>query len=139
VPRTCERFAGIIRSDDAGFVRWGDGGAHGRCEPLPVLDHVYGAALAASAGPAAAGEVTRDVMVAASRDRSDARSLIARAIVRAVRTAPHAAFAPMPEGDREVVALARLAGYSVGEIADALGIAPGEARSRMVSGLRAVR
>ena len=104
-----------------------------------MLEHVYGAALAASAGPAAAGEVTRQVMVAAAGERWDVRSLIARVIVRAVRTAPHAAFAPMPEGDREVVALARLGGYSVAEIADALGIAPGEARSRMVSGLRAVR
>jgi DNA-directed RNA polymerase specialized sigma24 family protein len=103
-----------------------------------VLEDVYGAALAASAGPHAAGEVTRDVMVAAAGERSDARSLVARAIVRAVRTAPHAAFAPMPAGDREVVALARLAGYSVTEIAATLDIAPGEARARMTSGLRAL-
>jgi DNA-directed RNA polymerase specialized sigma24 family protein len=105
---------------------------------LPVLERVYGAALSASAGPAAAGEATREVMVAAAGERSDARSLIARVIVRAVRTAPHAAFAPMAEGDREVVALARLGGYTVAEIAEALGIAPGEARSRMLSGLRAL-
>jgi hypothetical protein len=104
----------------------------------PVLEHVYGAALAASAGPATAGEVTRDVMVAAAGQRPDVRALVARAIVRAVRTAPHAAFARMPEGQREVVALARLGGYSVAEIAEALGIAPAEARSRMTSGLRAV-
>jgi DNA-directed RNA polymerase specialized sigma24 family protein len=104
-----------------------------------VLEQVYGAALAASAGPAVAGEVTRAVMVAAAGERSDARSLVARAIVRAVRTAPHAAFAPMAAPEREVVALARLGGYSVGEIAETLGIAPGEARSRMTSGLRALR
>jgi DNA-directed RNA polymerase specialized sigma24 family protein len=116
-----------------------DGGARARCEHRRVIEHVYGAALAASAGPAVAGEVTRDVMVAAAGDRSDARSLVARAIVSAVRTAPHAAFAPMRPPEREVVALARLAGYSVGEIADTLGIAPGEARSRMTSGLRALR
>jgi DNA-directed RNA polymerase specialized sigma24 family protein len=36
------------------------------------------------------------------------------------------------------VALARLGGYTVAEIAEALGIAPGEARSRMLSGLRAL-
>jgi DNA-directed RNA polymerase specialized sigma24 family protein len=78
------------------------------------------------------------VMVSAAGDRTDVRALVARAIVRAVRTAPHAAFARMHEGDREVVALARLGGYSVAEIAEALGIAPCEARTRMISGLRAV-
>jgi len=104
-----------------------------------VLEHVYGAALAASSGPSVAGEVTRDVIVAAAGRSSDARSLAARAIVRAVRTAPHAAFAPMPAPEREVVALARLGGYSVGEIAETLGIPPGEARARMTSGLRALR
>jgi DNA-directed RNA polymerase specialized sigma24 family protein len=102
--------------------------------------HVYGAALAAAAGPAVAEEVTHDVMLAAvlGRARADARSLIERAVVRAVRRAPHAAFARMAPGEREVVALARLAGYSVGEIAAALEIEPDEARSRMSSGLRAV-
>jgi DNA-directed RNA polymerase specialized sigma24 family protein len=103
-----------------------------------MLERVYGAALCASAGLAAAGEATRDVMVAAAGERSDARSLIARVIVRAVRTAPHAAFAPMAEGDREVVALARLGCYTVAEIAAALGIAPVEAPSRMLSDLRAL-
>jgi DNA-directed RNA polymerase specialized sigma24 family protein len=103
-----------------------------------MLEHVYGAALAASAGPVAAGEVTRDVMVGAAGRRPDVRALVGRAIVRAVRTAPHAAFARMPEREREVVALARLGGYTVAEIAEALGIAPAEARSRMTNGLRAV-
>jgi DNA-directed RNA polymerase specialized sigma24 family protein len=70
---------------------------------------------------------------------SDARSLVAQAIIRAVRTAPHAAFAPMPEPEREVVALARLARYSVTEIAELLEIPAAEARSRMTSGLRAVQ
>jgi DNA-directed RNA polymerase specialized sigma24 family protein len=116
-----------------------DGAARARCEHRAVLEVVYGAALAASTGPAVAGEVTREVMVGAVGERQDTRSLAARAIVRAVRTAPHAAFAPMPAPEREVVALARLAGYSVGEIAETLGIAPGEARSRMTSGLRALR
>jgi len=115
-----------------------DGGPGARWDALPVLEDVYGAALAASAGPAAAGEVTHDVMVGAAGRRPDVRALVARAIVRAVRTAPHAAFARMPEGEREVVALARLGGYTVAEIAEALGIAPAEARSRMTSGLRAV-
>ena len=44
----------------------------------------------------------------------------------------------MPSGDREVVALARLAGYTVAEIAETLDMAPAEARSRMTSGIRAL-
>jgi DNA-directed RNA polymerase specialized sigma24 family protein len=55
-----------------------------------------------------------------------------------MRTAPHAAFAPVPEPEREVIALARLARYSVDEIADLLDIAPGEARARMMRGLRSL-
>jgi DNA-directed RNA polymerase specialized sigma24 family protein len=101
------------------------------------LPEVYGAALAAAAGPEAAAAVTEQVMVA-SRG-SDTRSLVGRTVLRAMRTAPHAAFAPMPEPEREAIALARLAGYSVDEIADLLGIAPAEARSRMTRGLRALR
>ena len=102
------------------------------------LSDVYGAALAAAAGPAAAADVTQDVMVTAATDRADTRTLVARAVVRAMRTAPHAAFARMPAPEREVVALARLAGYTVPEIADTLGIDAAEARSRMMRGLRAL-
>jgi len=97
---------------------------------------VYGAALAAAAGPAAAAEVTEHVMVA-SRG-GDIRSLVARTVVHAMRTAPHAAFAPVPEPEREVIALARLARYSVDEIANLLDIAPAEARARMTRGLRSL-
>jgi DNA-binding NarL/FixJ family response regulator len=102
--------------------------------------HVYGAALAASADAGAAESVTCDVMVDAvrGRTRADARSLIERAVLRSVHDAPHPAFAPMRTEEREVVALARLGGYSVPEIAEALGIAPAEARARMASGLRAL-
>jgi DNA-directed RNA polymerase specialized sigma24 family protein len=100
------------------------------------LSEVYGAALVAAAGPAAAAAVTEHVMVSSSG--ADTRSLVARTVLHAMRTAPHAAFAPMPAPEREVIALARLARYSVDEIADALGIAPAEARARMASGLRAL-
>jgi Sigma-70, region 4 len=102
--------------------------------------HVYGAALAASADRGAAEDVTRAVMVdaATGRARTDARSLVERAVLRAVRDAPHPVFDAMGAGEREVVALARLAGYSVPEIAEALGIAPPEVRSRLTSGVRAV-
>jgi len=101
------------------------------------LSEVYGAAVAAAAGPEAAAAVTEQVMVGSQGMQT--RSLVARTVLRAMRTAPHAAFALMPEPEREVIALARLAGYSVDEIADLLAISPAEARARMASGLRALR
>ena len=102
-----------------------------------ALSDVYGAALAATAGPADAAAVTQDVMVGAVRERTDTRTLVALAVLRAMRTAPHAAFAGMAPPEREVVALARLAGYTVPEIAETLGIEPAEARTRMMRALRA--
>jgi DNA-directed RNA polymerase specialized sigma24 family protein len=103
------------------------------------IAHVYGAALAASDDPAAAASVTSEVMTAAAtgRTRADARSLVERALLGAVRVAPHPALAPMQAEERDVVALARLGGYTVPEIAEALGIDPAEARARMTSALRA--
>lgn len=102
--------------------------------------HVYGAAVAAAADRETAAVVTRTVMVEAATGRSgaDARSLVERAVLTAVRTEPDAAFAPMREEDREVVALARVAGYTVAEIAAALDIPADEARERMTSGVRAL-
>ncbi len=99
---------------------------------------VYGAALAAAADAGAAEDVAHEVLreAVAGRARADARSLVESAVLQAVRTAPHPAFAPLRAGDREAVALARLAGYSVAEVADALAIPSTEARSRMTSGLR---
>jgi len=95
--------------------------------------HVYGAALAASADADAAEDVTRGVMTdaVAGRTRADARSLVQRALLGAVRGAPHPSLAPMRTEEREVVALARLGGYTVPEIA--------EARARMTSALRAAQ
>jgi DNA-directed RNA polymerase specialized sigma24 family protein len=103
-----------------------------------TVPHVYGAALAAAADPAAAADVAREVMVEATSgsQRADARSLVERALLRSVREAPHRAFAPMRAEEREVVVLARLGGYSVGEIASTLAICPAEVRARMTRGLR---
>jgi DNA-directed RNA polymerase specialized sigma24 family protein len=102
--------------------------------------HVYGAAVAAAADREAAAVITRTVMVAAATGRSDAdaRSLVERAVLTAVRTEPDPAFAPMREEDREVVALARVAGYTVAEVAAALDIPTDEAQERMTSGVRAL-
>jgi hypothetical protein len=106
-----------------------------------TIPHVYGAAVAASARPGAAEAVTQDVMTEAiaGRTPADARSLVERALLSAVRGEPHPSLAPMRIEEREVVALARLGGYTVPEIADALGIAPCEARARMTSALRAAQ
>jgi DNA-directed RNA polymerase specialized sigma24 family protein len=145
----------IIRSDDAGspFGSMAARAAGGSIAAMPILRgrrtralvdasvaHVYGAALAASADRGTAEHVTHPVTVeaAAGRARADARSLVERAVLRSVRAAPHPAFEAMAAGEREVVALARLAGYSIPEIADALGLAPPEVRSRMTSGVRAL-
>jgi DNA-binding NarL/FixJ family response regulator len=103
--------------------------------------HVYGAALAASADRSAAEEITHDVITdaAAGRTRADASSLVKRALLRAVRGEPHPSLAPMRLEEREVVALARLGGYSVPEIASTLGIDAADVRARMTSALRAAQ
>ena len=106
-----------------------------------TLPHVYGAAVAASADEASAAGIARELMVdaVAGRTRADARALVQRALLAAVRGDPHPSLAPLRAEEREVVALARLGGFTVMEIAEALGIAPAEARSRMTSALRAVQ
>jgi DNA-directed RNA polymerase specialized sigma24 family protein len=104
------------------------------------LPHVYGAALAAAADEDAAAEVAYEVMTEAAggRARGDARTLVERAVLRALEIAPHPAFAAMTGEDREAVALARVAGYTVDEVAFALGIDPAEARTRMTNGIRSL-
>ena len=105
------------------------------------MPRVYGAALAASANAETAEGITRELMTdaAAGRTRADARWLVERALLSAVRGEPHPALAPMRLEEREVVALARLGGYTVPEIAETLGIDPAEARARMTSALRAAQ
>jgi hypothetical protein len=105
---------------------------------LDCLPHVYGAALAASCDEQTAQAVTERVFAEAVRaheDLGDERRLAAQAVCFAMRTAPANPFAAMAPADREAVALARLAGYSVDEIALALGIGPDEAKRRLRAGL----
>jgi hypothetical protein len=146
----------IIRSDDARYPIGsmapcgGDGSIRlvislARRRSSAFVDasapRVYGAALAASADPDAAQDVTYEVMsdAIAGRTRADARSLVERALLSAVRGDPHPSLAPMMIEEREVVALARLGGYTVPEISEALDIAPAEARARMTRALRAAQ
>lgn len=105
-----------------------------------TLALVYGAALAASGAPRAAEHV---VLVLARRDsgaedaRVTSRLLVERALLAAVRDSRHPMFAAMLPEDREAVVLARLAGYSVAEIAAALGIAPADVPGHLRRGLKA--
>jgi DNA-directed RNA polymerase specialized sigma24 family protein len=102
------------------------------------LDAVWRAALAASADHDVAEQVTTAVLRAAPRDAAQ-RELVSRAVLTAVRRRPAPAFASMGRAEREAVALARIAGCPVGEVADALGIGDGAARRLLTAGLRAVR
>jgi DNA-directed RNA polymerase specialized sigma24 family protein len=100
------------------------------------LPAVYTAAFAASGDQAVAEDVAERVMLAASGH--DATTLAERAVLLAVRAAPHRAFTPMPAREREVVALARLTGATTERVAAVLEITPEQARARMRSGLRAL-
>jgi hypothetical protein len=108
------------------------------------LPFIYGAAVAACAGPAAAEAVCARVLAEAVRESSlgrfalDRRALVERALLLAVRVSPAAGLAGMSPCDREVCVLARLAGYPVDDIALTLEIDPDEAKARISSGLRAL-
>ncbi|HEX5782489.1 MAG TPA: sigma factor-like helix-turn-helix DNA-binding protein [Solirubrobacteraceae bacterium] len=100
------------------------------------LPLVYTAAYAASGDQAVAEQVAERVMVAASGH--DDATLAERAVLLALRAAPHVAFAPMAAEEREVVALARLTGATTGRVATVLGISQDEVKTRMRDGLRAL-
>jgi DNA-directed RNA polymerase specialized sigma24 family protein len=102
------------------------------------LDAVWRAALAASADHVVAEEVTTAVLRAAPRDAAQAE-LVRRAVLLAVRRSPAPAFARMGRPERDAVALARIAGCRVGEVAVALGIGDGAARRLLTAGLRSMR
>lgn len=100
---------------------------------------VYGAALAVAEDRAAAVDVTAHVLarsVASLDGRDQPDELADAAVSLAVRAAPCAELAPMRAEDREVVALARLRGRSVAEIARALELDERTVRAQMTRGLR---
>ena len=101
------------------------------------LDEVWRAALAASGDHDVAEEVTTAVLRAAPHDAAR-RELVRRAVLSAVRRGPAPAFAGMGYDEREAVALARIAGCPVAEIAAALGVGEGAARGLLTSGLRSM-
>jgi hypothetical protein len=101
------------------------------------LDAIWRAALAASGDHGVAEQVTTAVLRAAPRDAAEG-DLVRRAVLAAVRRAPAPAFAGMACAEREAVALARIAGCPVGEVAATLGIADGAARRLLTAGLRSM-
>jgi hypothetical protein len=106
--------------------------------PLAHLDRVWRAALAASGDRAVAEEVTTAVLRAAPRDAAGS-DLVRDAVLAAVRRSPAPPFAALDAPEREAVALARIAGCPIGDVAAALGIGDGAARRLLTAGLRAVR
>ena len=102
------------------------------------LDAVWRAALAASGDQDVAEEVTTAVLPAAPREAPAADLVRQR---RAGRRPPRARAglrAPCDGAEREAVALARIAGCPVGEVAAALGIGDGAARRLLTAGLRSM-
>jgi hypothetical protein len=106
--------------------------------PLAHLDRVWRAALAASGDREVAEQVTTAVLRAAPRGALGP-DLVRDAVLAAVRRAPAPPFAAMTAPEREAVALARIAGCPVRDVADALGIGDGAARRLLSAGLRAAR
>jgi DNA-directed RNA polymerase specialized sigma24 family protein len=99
-----------------------------------VVASAYGAAMAVSANPAVAQHVTA---VALEGGPGEEHELVRRTLRLAARTAPAPQYRRMGVEQRGAVALARPGGATVDEIADALGVSAGEAKRRMLEGLRA--
>ena len=97
------------------------------------LAAIYGAAVAATATEQAAVDVTVRV---ATLSAGDPRRQAAEAVRLAMEGEPHASFAPLPAGEREVLALARVAGLNVGEIADVTGTSAEDVKALLGSALR---
>ena len=112
-------------------------------ELMRLAPQVHGAAVAASRDPERAATVTERVLCSAARGHApgqpiERRRLVEHAIRLAVRSCPAEGFAAIDERDREAIALARLGGYSVAEIACALALSRAEVKRRMSRGLRSV-
>ena len=98
------------------------------------LDAVWRAGLAASADHAVAEAVTTAVLSAAP-PQAAAADLVRQAVLAAVRRTPAPAFAAIEGAERDAVALARIAGCPVGEVAAVLGVGDSTARRLLTAGL----
>jgi hypothetical protein len=102
--------------------------------PDSLIASVYGAALAVSANPRVAEQVSS---VALDAHTDSEREFTLRTLRLGVRTVPGGTFRRMTVDQREAVALARPGGATVDEIAAMLAITPRKAKRRMLEGLRA--
>jgi len=112
-------------------------------EVMRFAPQVHGAAVSASSDPSSAARVTERVLSDAARSHApgqpiDHRALVERAICLGVRSCPAEGYDRIEERDREAIALARLGGYSVTEIARALQTSPRDVKRRMSRGLLSV-
>jgi DNA-binding NarL/FixJ family response regulator len=107
-----------------------------------VTSRVYGAALAVAEDDDVAADVTAHVMARtmAARIRGVDIGIAPedRAIALVVRSAPSAALRPLAPEDRAPVALARVQGRSVAQIATALDLDERSVKASLTRGLRAV-
>jgi hypothetical protein len=101
------------------------------------LPWVYGAALAAAGSEAVARDVTEGVLLEASPEATR-RDLVTEAVRLAIRRSRVAPFDGLPAADREALALVRLAGLNVVEVAAATGEEPDVVKRRLGAALRAV-
>ena len=101
------------------------------------LPWVYGAALAAAGTEAVARDVTENVLLQ-SPPGSSRKDLITEAVRLAVRRTTVAPFDRLPAGDREALALVRLAGLNVVEVAAATGEEQDVVKRRLGAALRRV-
>ena len=77
-------------------------------------------------------------VLCAAPPEAPAADIVRQAVLGAVRRAPAPAFAVMADAERDAVALARIAGCPVGEVAAALGVGDGTARRLLTAGLRSM-
>ena len=111
----------------------------GTGNPDRMLPRIYGAALAAAADLQAAARAAEQAMIADAAGAQRSIPPIAKAILAAMRDKPSQPFAALPALERETLALARLGGYKVPEIAAALGEDERTIRRRLLDGLTAMR
>jgi DNA-directed RNA polymerase specialized sigma24 family protein len=103
------------------------------------LEWVFGAAVKAAASPETAERaVVHAIEDAAASGGAERRELMARAVRRALSETPCASLAILPPPQREAIALARIVGMGVEEIARVVGCDPRDVKSRLTSGLRAL-
>jgi DNA-directed RNA polymerase specialized sigma24 family protein len=101
------------------------------------LEWVYGAAVQAAASPESAERAAAHAIGEAA-ESAGRTELMARAVRRALAETPCASLAILPPPQREAIALARIVGMGVEEIARVVGCDAHDVKSRLTSGLRAL-